>query len=352
MNRKYFYNSIAFRLAAPPLLGILIYLLVLMFFDSMDMLADNFFSNEVLFVIGLTFLFFEANRLVIVLLNKAYPISEKLRMRIIIQYLLSFAISAFIVSLALYVFFKHVIGFTTIKTELITFNSIYLMAAIFYNLFFFSQFFLNRKNTDKIEREVSEKESIDFELQAFKNQVNPELLFQSLEIIISELHKDKKSADRLVDELSKVYRYSLDNKNNDLISLKEELDSLIPLVIIYKAKYSNYLNVDNKVHKDHLDINLIPGSLQLFLEYALSENVVTESLPLNFKVRSVEKRLIVSYKLNKKLSKINPVDKRLEFLTKAYSYYNSGDNIHDKCKRIEDGHRIFEIPLIEIIDDE
>lgn len=352
MNIKYFYNSIAFRLAAPPLLGILIYLLVLMFFDSLDMLSENFFSNEVLFVIGLTFLLFEANRLVIVILNKLHPLSNKIKSRIIVQYILSCVISIFIVSLSLYVFFKHVIGFTTITTELITFNSIYLMASIFYNLFFFSQFFLHRKNTDKIEREVSEKESIDFELQTFKNQVNPELLFQSLEIIINELHKDKKSADRLIDELSKVYRYSLDNKNNDLISLKEELESLNPVLNIYKAKYGKFLNTENKVSKDHLDFSLIPGTLQLFLEFALSENVVTESLPMNFNIRSENKHLCVSYKLNKKLSKNNPVEKRLEFLTKAYSYYNSGKNSHSDFKQLNSGYRIFEIPLMEVIDDE
>ena len=315
------------------------------------MLIENFFSNEVLFVIGLTFLCFEVNRLVIVLLNKSFPLTDKFRSRILIQYLLTGVISVFLVSLSLYIFFKHVIGFTTITTELITFNSIYLMAVIFYNLFFFSQFFLNRKNTDKIEREVSEKETIDFELQTFKNQVNPELLFQSLEIIISELHRDKKSADLLIDELSKVYRYSLDNENNDLISLNEELDSLIHVVTIYKAKFNDHLNIENRTSKDHLGYHLIPGTLQLLLEYSLSENVVTGSLLMNFTIWSENKQLFISYKLNKKLSKNNPVEKRLEFLTKAYSYYNSSENIGSDFKQLNNGYRTFEIPLMEIIDD-
>ena len=70
MSKTIFYNNPVFRLSAPLLTGIVIYLLILMFFDSVDMLAENFFSREVVFTIGLTYLFFELYRLVIILTNR------------------------------------------------------------------------------------------------------------------------------------------------------------------------------------------------------------------------------------------------------------------------------------------
>jgi len=219
LKHNYFLNSITFRVAAPALFGIIIYLLVLMFFDSIQMLQENFFSREVLFIILVTYVFFEGNRLVLVLNNKLFPVEKDLKTRIIAQYLISIFLSVCIISLLLYYYFVNIEGFSTIRTELITFNSIYLFICVFYNLFFFSLVFLNKKNESKVEFELKRKEGLDIELRTFKNQVNPELLFQSLEIIISELHQDKKSADDLIDQLSKIYRFTLDNKNNDLIPL-------------------------------------------------------------------------------------------------------------------------------------
>jgi len=341
---KYFYNSIIFRLAAPPLFGILIYLLILMFFDSVNMLAENFFSREVLFVIGLTYIFFEGNRLVIVILNKVYPITRDLKIRIIFQYIFSILFTVIIVSIILYTYFTYIEGFNTIRTELITFNSIYLFTGIFYNLFFISLVFLNKKNESKVNKEKTLRENLEIELQTFKNQVNPDLLFQSLEVIICELHKDKKSADGLINDLSKIYRYTLDNKNNDLVTLKEELNSINPVYKIFKAKYGKSLIVDINVEDNIKEFYLIPGTMQLLLEFVLSENMINEFLPLNFKISNNGNFLLVNYKLNKKIKEINSVQNRLDFLFKAYSYYSEkGHKIWN-----EDGNRYFEIPLIEV----
>lgn len=315
-----------------------------MFFDSVNMLAENFFSREVLFVISLTYIFFEGNRLLIVILNKIYPVTRVLKLRIIFQYVSSILFTVFIVSIILYAYFTYIEGFSTIRTELITFNSIYLFTGIFYNLFFFSLVFLNKKNESKVNKEKTLRENLEIELQSFKNQVNPELLFQSLEVIICELHRDKKSADDLINNLSNIYRYTLDNKNNELITLKKEINSVKPIYNLFKAKYGNSLSLDIKVDDNIQVFNLIPGTMQLLLEFALSENIINEYLPLNFKISNNNNSLLVNYKLNKRINEINSVQKRLDFLFRAYSYYS------EKGYKIwsENGNRYFEIPLIEV----
>ncbi len=126
----------SFRVVSPLITGILVYMLVLMFFDSVDMLAANFFSREVLFVISLTILFFETNRLVIIFLNRFYSIDRDIKFRIIFQYALSVLFTLTVISLTLYYYFSYIEGFSTIRTELITFNSIFLFAAVFYHLYF------------------------------------------------------------------------------------------------------------------------------------------------------------------------------------------------------------------------
>ena len=348
MKTKYFYNSALFRLTSPVLFGLLTYLLVLMFFDSIDMLLENFFSREVLFIIGLTFLFFEGNRLIILLNNKLLPVNRNLKIRIIIQYVCSVLGTLIIVSTTLYYYFTHVEGFSTIQTELITFNGIYLLIIIFYNLFFFSLVFVNRKNEAKVQQEETKRKNLVMELESFKYQINPDFLFQSLEIIMSELYRDKKSADDLINDLSKTYRYTLDNKHNDLVSLKDEIDSLKLVCEIFKARFNKNMGLNVAVNEDKLALNLIPGTLKLILEFALSENIITTSLPLKISIEGNENnQLIIQYPLSNKLTSKNPVLERIEFMFKAYGYY-SGNKAENAYLVKENGNRKFTIPLLEV----
>ena len=70
MNKTWFYNNFVFRLVSPLILGVVVYMLVLLFFDSIEQFTSNFFGQEVAFVIILSFFFLELNRLIIILLNR------------------------------------------------------------------------------------------------------------------------------------------------------------------------------------------------------------------------------------------------------------------------------------------
>ena len=342
--KKLFYNDIAFRLLAPTMFGLVIYLMVLMFFDSIEMLADNFFSREVMFTIGLSYIFFELNRLVIVACNRIFRNSTKFRLRIIIQYLLSLLLSISAISYALYLYFVYIEGFSTIQTEIITFNSIFIVVAIFYHLFFYSLLYLNRKNEVKVEKELNKRASLDAELQAYKYQINPELLFQSLEIIISELYNDRESADGLVTELSKVYRYTLDNQDNDLVSLKNEIDSMEAIYCIFKAKFPESLHLLISIDEEESECNLIPGTLRILFEKALSENIISKKLKMEITIRSEGDELLFTYKTHPKITYTNGIDQKINRLTSAYSYFSSKG-----IRKINnEGYLTIALPLLKI----
>ncbi len=344
MKKKLFYNDIGFRLIAPTMFGLVIYLLVLMFFDSIEMLTDNFFSREVLFTIGLSYLFFELNRLVIVFCNRYFKDQRSLKLRILFQYSISALLSIAAITYALYLYFVHVEGFSTIQTEIITFNSIFIVVAIFYHLFFFSLIYLNKKNDAKVEKELNERANLETELQAYKYQINPDLLFQSFEIIIAELYNDKDEADRLVTELSKIYRYTLDNQDNDLVSLKNEINSLQAIYCIFKAKYPESLYLNNLIKKEENGLNLIPGTLRILLENALSENIISKKLKLEINIETNGDNLIFGYRTHPKISHSNSKENRMKNLKSAYSYFSSTG-----IKEIEnEGYLKVVLPLLKV----
>jgi len=178
MNKKWFYNNLTFRLVSPFVLGVVVYMLVLLFFDSIDQLAANFFGREVLFVVILTFLFLEVNRLIIIILNKIYPLARNFQVRAILQLFVSVALSVLLVSVLLFFYFVRFEGFRTINTELITFNLIYFFAVISYNLYYFSFVLLYKRNTALTDEEAVKKANVELEVETLKNQVNPDFLFQ------------------------------------------------------------------------------------------------------------------------------------------------------------------------------
>lgn len=320
------------------------YFMILMFFDSVNMIFENFFSKEILFVIVLTFVFSELIRLCVIFLNKISFFNRSLKIRIVFQMIFTSVLSVIIVSVILHLYFIFVEGFSYIKTELIVFNSLYLLAVIFYNLFYFSLEFINLKNEQKIIEERRMKENLDLEIQAFKTKINPKLLFQSLETIISELHSDKKSADNLVSELSKIYRYTLDNRFNDLVLVKDELKSLKSFINILNVKYQGNVKFNIKIATQCEESGIVPATLLAILEQAVNENIITGSLPLNISIKSLNNSIIVKYKINKHIICENDFNNRIKFIEKAYNYFS------DKAFNIfeEQGFKNYEIKLLNI----
>lgn len=293
-----------------------------MFFDTVNMIFENFFSKEILFVIILTFIFSESIRLAIISFNRIKFFNRNLRIKIIYQIIFTSVLSIIIISIVLHFYFILIEGFSYIKTELIVFNSLYLIAVFLYNMFYFSIEFINLKNEQKIIEEKRLKENLEIEIQSFKTKINPNLLFQSLETIISELYSDKKSADNLVCELSKIYRYNLDNRYNDLVLLKDELKSLESFIKILNVSFKNNVKFQINVDKNFQNLGVVPETLLSIAEKAVSENIISNSLPLKILFEILENSIIVKYKINKHIISENNSDNKLKDIEKAYNYFS------------------------------
>lgn len=340
---KPFYNNIVFRLAAPPLFGIVMYLLILMFFDSVAMLADNFFSREVLFIIGLTFLFFEINRLLIVMLNRILPVHGTLPLRMVIQFVLAQGITIALVSQTLHLYFINIEGFSTIRTELLTFNGLYIFATFFYHLYFFSQMFLYRRNDELIRTERIKKENLELRLEEYKNQINPDFLFHSLEILLYELHRDRKKADELIGQLAAVYRYQLDNRENELVDMDQELAQMEILNAIFSHRYPGSIHIHNEVKKK-TDAQLVPGTLQALFENAVLHNMISQNLPLKFSLSMNDNHFTVQHNRNERIVEPPASSNRLQHLSKGYKHL-TGEEIE---QHKEKSQQFYKLPYIRV----
>ncbi len=158
---------------------------------------------------------------------------------------------------------------------------------------------LNRKSHFRmrymeIQAEQLMKENALAQFEALKNQVSPHFLFNSLSILSSLVHVDANLSEKFIDQLSKAYRYILEQKDNDTISLKTELDFLASYAFLLKIRFENKFDVKISVTDQQAEKYYIaPLTLQLLIENCVKHNRMSEKEPLIITILIKDDYLIV-----------------------------------------------------------
>lgn len=109
-------------------------------------------------------------------------------------------------------------------------------------------------------------------LDALKNQLDPHFLFNTLNTISSAMYDDVKAADKMISNLSRLLRLSLDYSDTQETTLREELKFLDLYVSIMQARFGDKLKVFYHIGSD-LDEALVPNLvLQPLVENAIKHN--------------------------------------------------------------------------------
>jgi LytS/YehU family sensor histidine kinase len=209
------------------------------------------------------------------------------------------------------------------------------MLAISYKL-------LNKRNEQLFEDEETLKEQIQFELDNYQAEVNPDLLFESLETSITLIHRDINEAEDYIDHLALVYRYMLSNKDNEVVSLIKEIDAAQNLIFLHNARNGGLIKILPKISDEK--ITLIPGSLPLLIEEIIKGNIISDTRPLEIILNLEEDYITLSHKLNKRLNKNDHELLTINKLQTAYSYFTDQPLIKVEAY----GEAFYKIPTIKL----
>jgi LytS/YehU family sensor histidine kinase len=133
----------------------------------------------------------------------------------------------------------------------------------------------------EIQAEQLKKENALAQFEALKNQVSPHFLFNSLSILSSLVHVDANLSEKFIDQLSKAYRYILEHKDSDLVSLKTELNFLESYAFLLKIRFENKFDVKVTITDQDADkYHVAPLTLQLLIENCVKHNRMSEGEPL------------------------------------------------------------------------
>jgi sensor histidine kinase YesM len=147
-------------------------------------------------------------------------------------------------------------------------------------------FMLNWKQASK--KEVIEQKIIagtaNAKFESLKNQIDPHFLFNSLNVLSSLIEENPENAQRFTTSLSKIYRYVLEQKDKELVSVEEELAFAKTYMNLLKMRFENSLFYELPTTNLNPEAKVVPLSLQLLLENTVKHNVVSEQRPLHIRI--------------------------------------------------------------------
>lgn len=196
----------------------------------------------------------------------------------------------------------------------------------------------------KIQLMKVQKENLQTRFEVLKQQVNPHFLFNSLNVLTSLIKVDADLAESFVERLSKVYRYVLENKEKELVTLGTELEFLKAYLFLLETRFLKKLVVDVKIERENYEFQILPMAIQLIIENAIKHNTFSRSEPLRISIFVDESRhLNIINNLNERESKLVSTGVGLQNIRRRYLLLSDRKPEFQKTKE----HFIVKLPLFE-----
>lgn len=250
-----------------------------------------------------TFTLSYANWSLFYYLDKVFKENRFSTKRIILGFLGSFLVTLFVIFL-LRVFEEVIVNRQSFQQYIENENPAnYLVSVVItfiISLSFYAFYFFKAYNDNKVKEQKIIAGTASAQFESLKNQIDPHFLFNSLNVLSSLIEENPENAQRFTTSLSKIYRYVLEQKDKELVSVSEELAFAKTYMNLLKMRFENSITFELPENFDNPEAKVVPLSLQLLLENTIKHNVVSERKPLHIKIYIENNYLIVENNLQKK----------------------------------------------------
>lgn len=160
-------------------------------------------------------------------------------------------------------------------------------------LFVITKHFLIKIQETQVRAEQLKTQNERIKFNSLKAQLDPHFLFNNLNVLTALIGENPKKAEAFTLALADIYQYVLAQKEQNLVSLKEEIDFAQNYLDLLKMRFEDGLTYHLP---DAIDpaAQIPPLSLQLLLENVIKHNKITGDYPLAINVAIQENELVVS----------------------------------------------------------
>ena len=178
---------------------------------------------------------------------------------------------------------------------------IWLIATLLVSIWIYRVIYsIHKKQESKVKEQKIIAGTASAKFETLKNQIDPHFLFNSLNVLSSLIEENPENAQRFTTSLSKVYRYVLEQKDKDLVSIEEELTFAKTYMNLLQMRFENSLTYEVIIDTIQPEAKVVPLSLQLLLENAVKHNVISEQKPLHIKIYIDNDVLVIQNNYQKK----------------------------------------------------
>ena len=199
------------------------------------------------------------------------------------------------------------------------------------------------------------KEAVTSKYKSLKNQISPHFLFNSLNTLTSLMYEDRDLASDFVSRLASCYRYILDNREEDLVSLEKELSFLDSFIFMMNVRHEGALSITTHISVDSISYVIPTLTLQMLVENALKHNYYSKEKPLEISIISVGKSsMVIQNNMHIRKQKEESTKLGLKNIQKRYAFYTNQkvdiekDNGYFKVTIPLLPKKIKEVPIIKV----
>lgn len=244
-----------------------------------------------------------ANTYVFIYLDRLFKDDRFNKKRVLIGFSCSFLVSIFTIFLLRIVedvVFENKSLEQFFKTEKPSNYFVAMIITVIVTLMIHLVYFYKAYQEHKLKEQKIIAGTASAKFESLKNQLDPHFLFNSLNVLSSLIEENPENAQKFTTSLSKIYRYVLEQRDKELISVAEELKFAKTYMNLLKMRFENSITFELPEDFGNEEAKVVPLSLQLLLENCIKHNIVSESKPLHIKIEIEDNQLTITNNLQKK----------------------------------------------------
>lgn len=311
------------RLLLPLLVGTLVYLAILLAFDTVGNVTEDFFTRELLFCVVASYVLLESNRMLLVFFENRLRRRTHFIKHTIALLATSAIVSLILISLLLigyFYWFENMADVLIYLTELKIFNGLFLFVTLMYQSHFLGFYLIHERFEQELEKERQENEELHRSVELFHYMLNPEFLLVGLESILLRIKENRlANAEEGISLLSDLYRHSL-RTQEELVSLEDELAAMKSEQEFLNKFISKHLILSAPDTVD--DFLLVPRTLTKILEAIAYSQLSSPEFPLEIQLEIKKDQLVISFPSNFSLTAGDQLFETLNLVKQQYGWLN------------------------------
>lgn len=304
-NEQFLQNEWRWKRITIPFFIVISTLLLMEYPVKWNMLPYEF-GNMAVVILALWFV----NRNIIVLFHRQVDLKNNRKGKFFLKYLSTILVSIIILYVDIHLFHElmlNVLGEACLDNDfdhvLLEHRYLFLLTilfAYFINANYERLFMFIELTETAIKAEKYKKDSVESKFNNLKNKINPHFLFNTFNALSEVIEEDPPKASKLVNELSDVYRYVLDNQELNWTPLKKELEFVYSYINLFKMRFEDSLQTDITIPVEYLEHSIAPLTLQILIENAIKHNIISRKKPLKIDLSVEDGMLLIKNNLQEK----------------------------------------------------